>query len=103
MKEKNSVFKLDESTINKTYKYLKYVDNYGDQTLLFFLSDDDYCTHSKLMVDYIYLKNVIDSLNNKFEKKGDLAWFYIDKKTEYIIQLEKEEWFFTVVTKKKEK
>ena len=69
--------------------------------MLFFLSEDDYCTYSKLICDYSYLGSVLDSLNGKFEKHEEFLWKYSKNKVEYIIKLKKEEWFFSVTTKRK--
>lgn len=41
MKEKQSVYSLDNQAINPVYNYLKYVDALGNRTLLFFLSEED--------------------------------------------------------------
>ena len=44
MKETHKTFRLNTSTVNPHYKYLKYEDNINEVTLLFFLSEYDDCT-----------------------------------------------------------
>jgi hypothetical protein len=101
MGKTNPGFDLDEGAVNKTIKYLKYIDKYNEETWLFFLSNDDVCTRSKLMSDYSNLKIRTDELNKKYKKAGEFKWIYIDKGTTYFVELKKEEWFFTIVTKTK--
>ena len=51
-------FTIDNSFVNNSYKYLKYVDKINEQTLLVFLSADDECTSTKLICDYSMLDEV---------------------------------------------
>ena len=104
MKEMKQVmpdFKIDNSTVNKLYKYLKYVDDINEQTLLIFLDENDRCTFSKLMSDYSNLDDAIKKLNNKYKKVKQNEWVYSLEKVSYSVILKEEEWFFTIETKKK--
>ena len=94
-------FKLNTDAVNIKYKYLKYEDKINDQTMLFFLSEDEYCTYMRLMCDYVNLSKVIDSLNKQYIKTSQYAWTYKENGDIYIVDLEKGEWFFTVSIKKK--
>jgi hypothetical protein len=101
MQKNNPGFDLDANAKNDTYKYLKFVDKYNEETYLFFLDENDLCTRAKLMSDFSNLKLRTDELNKKFKKAGENKWLYLEKGTTYFIELKKEEWFFTIVTKKK--
>jgi hypothetical protein len=102
MNKTNPGFDLDEGAVNNTYKYLKYVDKFNEETWLFFLSDKDICTKSKLMSDYSNLNNRLKYLNEQYKKAGNMKWIYIDNKgVTYMVDLVKEEWYFTIVTSKK--
>jgi len=101
MQKSNPGFDLDESSVNKTYKYLKFVDKYNEETWLFFLSDNDVCIHTKLISDYSNLKQRTDELNKKYKKAGELKWSFMDKGSEYLVEIVKEEWYFSIVTKMK--
>ena len=101
MQKLNSGFDFDEGAKNDTYKYLKYVDKYNEETWLFFLTVDDACFKSKLMSDYSNLKNRVDELDKTYKNAGEDKWVYLEKGVTYFVELKKEEWFFTIVTYKK--
>jgi hypothetical protein len=100
MKETQRDFKLNTGIINKAYNYLKYEDKVNEQTLLFFLDEDDCCTCVRLMSDYTNLNDVTDTLNSKYTRTGENTWTYKEMDVVYTVRLEKEEWYFTVITKK---
>ena len=103
MKENRRDFKLNTGVINKAYNYLKYEDKITEQTLLYFLDDNNNCTLIRLISDYSNLSDVIDSLNSKYTRKDKYTWTYKEKGQEYTTVLEKGEWYFTVITKKRKK
>jgi hypothetical protein len=94
MNEKNPGFDLDEGVVNNTYKYLKYVDKNNEETWLFFLSDDNICTRTKLMSDYSNLKTRKDELDKEYKPAGEKKWIFISKGMTFIVELKKEDWFF---------
>jgi hypothetical protein len=94
-------FDIDGDAKNTTYKYLKYIDKYNEETMLVFLSDDDVCTFTKLMSDYSNEKIRTDELDKKYKKTGDHFWTFVDKGENFTVELKKEEWYFTIITKKK--
>jgi hypothetical protein len=100
MDDNQSDFRLNKGVINKVYNYLKYEDKVNEQTLLFFLDKDDCCTCVRLMSDYANLRDVLDSLNSNFSRHSENEWVYRDQGETYTVSLKKEEWFFTVSTKK---
>jgi len=101
MNEKYRSFDLDEGAKNASYKYLKFVDKYNEETWLFFLSPDDVCTHTKLMSDFSNLDNRLKDLNKNYKKTGNNKWLFVEKGITYTVDLVKEEWFFSIVIKKK--
>ncbi|UCH13529.1 MAG: hypothetical protein JSV22_10490, partial [Bacteroidales bacterium] len=88
---------------NEKYNYLKFEDRINEQTVLYFLDEDDNCTYVRFMSDYSNYNSVLDSLNTKYTRKNENTWTYTDKGVIYIVCMEKDEWFFTVNIKKKEK
>jgi hypothetical protein len=101
MKKLNPGSDLDESAKNSTYKYLKFVDKYNEETWLIFLSDDDVCTFTKLMSDFSNEKNRRAELDKNYKRVSDNNWAFTDNGVNFTVELKKEEWYFTIVTKKK--
>ena len=95
-------FALDETTINKVYKYLKYVDEMETQTILFFLSDDDTCTYYKIIYDSDLLPSVRQELDSTCRKISDTLWLQEIDGQRYRKVLKQYEWFFSVTTRPEE-
>ena len=93
-------FAIDKSSVNHTYKYLKYINKVTEQTLLVFLSENDLCTSTKLVSDYANLLQVKKELNSKCKPAGKDKWKYTQNGVKYVVKLKREEWFFTVFTSK---
>lgn len=89
-------FRLDNTNVNDTYNYLKFVDNISEQTILFFLSDDDVCTYVRWISDYANLNDMTGMLNQKYRKNGEKSWTYSQNGKSYAVTLEEGEWYFTV-------
>ena len=93
-------FKLDKNAVNHTYNYLKYVDKITEQTILFFMSDNNICTYVRWMSDYSNLNDMISMLNKNYKKSGVNSWAYIEKGESYTVKLEEEDWYFTITFRK---
>ena len=102
MKNNYPDLSLNTSSINKTYNYLKYEDFMGSQTVLMFLSDSNTCRYVKQMCSYNLFDQVVDSLNNNYERVNDTLWKFNVQQIQMTKQLKKQDWFFTVLTKRKE-
>lgn len=89
--------------INRSYNYLKYQDDLGEQTILFFLNDDDECFSMKMMSHYVYLGEEITKLNKNYTKEGDDKWTFEDGGDNYTVKLKQEQWFFSIIVKKEKK
>jgi len=102
MKEKYPDFYFSKEVMGKS-SFIKYEDFDGYRTFLFVLDDDGYCKYQMLMCDYSLLKRTIDSLNTSYEYKNDLTWYdYTAGKENFVVRIKKEEWYFSVITKKLE-
>ncbi len=100
MKEKYKDFRLNTTTKNPYYRYLKYENHLNTETLLFFLSEEGVCTYYKYMGDYAYYGSKIAELNRQYEKSGENTWLEELNGEKYSIELIKGEWFFTLTTRK---
>ena len=103
MKENYKDFYFSKEVMGKS-SFIKYEDYDGYRTYLFVLDEDGYCKYHMLMCDYSLLKSTIDSLNRNYEYKENLTWYdYVTGKENFEIKIKKEEWYFSVITKKLEK
>lgn len=101
VKQHYKKFSLDESAINRTFKYMKFVEWNDDQTLLVFLDENDISTWTKFMSDYKYFDTELEKLNSCYKKTSENTWEYFAGGRVFEVKLEKGEWFFTVTTKPK--
>lgn len=87
---------------NKKFKYLKFIDRESDETFLVFLSDDpEICTLTKLMTSDDNEKARIDQLNKAYKKIGNNKWEINQRGSDFNIEVKKEEWYLTIITKPK--
>jgi hypothetical protein len=101
MKKSYPDYVLDNSSVNHTYKYLKFINKFEERTLLVFLSEGDTCTSVKMMCDYTAIDQVKNNFDSKYTPAGKDQWIYSVKGIIYMVRLQREEWFFTVFTTKK--
>ncbi|MCG8698217.1 MAG: hypothetical protein MI922_09195 [Bacteroidales bacterium] len=93
--------KLNTTDKNKSFKYLKYEDRINQITVLFFLDDDNNCKMIRMMYDYSNINDVLEKMNKELEKVDDKRYEYkIDGKT-LTLDLQEDEWFFTVTVREK--
>lgn len=100
MRETQNEFKLNNDTKNEYYNYLKFENSFGTKTYLFFLSESDTCKYSKMMCDHSELKETLKMLNEKYQKINENVWIEKTNKKEYTITLKKEQWYFSLVTRR---
>jgi hypothetical protein len=99
MKKNERDLHEDKSTRNSLYNMVKYIDNNGNQTLIYVFSDQDTCSYSKWMCDYSMLNKVVSGLNKDYEQSAEDSWNYIHEGQDYKITLKTGDWFFTITTK----
>ena len=101
MREIQNEFRLNDDTKNEYYNYIKFENRFGTKTFLFFLSENDTCTYTKLMCDYSELRKTLKMLNEKYQKVNENMWMDEKNGEIYTITLIKEQWYFTLVTRRK--
>jgi len=101
MRETQNEFRLNNNTKNEYYNYLKYENRFGTKTFLFFLSENDTCKYTKLMCDHSELKKTLKMLNENYKPVNENIWNEEKNGEKYTITLKKEQWFFTIITKRK--
>jgi hypothetical protein len=90
----------DETSVNRIFNTVKYIDRLGDQTLLFVFSEQDTCLYSKWMCDYSMLNSVIAGLNIQYLQSAEDTWSYTHDEQPYKITLTTGDWYFTITTRK---
>lgn len=100
MRETQNEFRLNDDTKNEYYNYLKFENRFGTKTFLFFLSENDTCTYTKLMCDYSDLKETLKMLNKKYQLVNKNSWIEEKDSNKFNISLKREKWYFTLVTRR---
>jgi len=96
MKEQHKDFHPDRSVVKQAYNYLKYVNNSQTITWIIYFNEQDVCTSSKKVCDYSEYDFIMDELDEKYEKADKFQWKHQYSGDEFLIQLEEQDWYFTV-------
>ncbi|MDA3822881.1 MAG: hypothetical protein PF450_09780 [Bacteroidales bacterium] len=86
----------DNSIVRQQFNYLKYVNGSGTITWIIYFSDDDICTSTKKVCDYIEYDFVLDDLDEQCESTGDMKWEFTLEENTYTLTLEEKDWYFTL-------
>lgn len=103
MRENMKDLHEDSGARNTLFNMVKYVDNLGNQTLLYFFSEGDTCLYSKWMCDYFMLNKVVADLNSRYEQSAEDSWHYTHEDRKYLVTLTTGDWYFTITTKPENK
>jgi hypothetical protein len=96
VKEEHKAFRRDNAVVNQQFNYLKYVNGLRTRTWIIYFTDEDICRSSKLVCDYGEYDEVLEELNESYEKVGESAWAYKLKRDSIHVTLTRQEWYFTV-------
>jgi len=96
VKNKHKEFRKDHSVVSQRYNYLKYVNGLRTRTWILYFTDKDICKSSKLICDYGEFDEVLEELNEAYEKIGESEWAYKLKRDMIHVTLTRQEWYFTV-------
>ncbi|HKL37888.1 MAG TPA: hypothetical protein VJ876_03270 [Bacteroidales bacterium] len=105
MEQSRSDFFFSKEVKTGNHHFLKYENVDQTKTLLFIMDDQGRCRYTKLMCDYSMLKQMQDFLNNQYQYQKNFTWrdYSPDTPDEYLIELRKQEWFFTIKTSRVKK
>jgi hypothetical protein len=101
MRQYEPDFALDLTVVNKKYNYLKYFDKTNEETILCFLSDINECNLIRRMSDYSNLELRIKKLNKAYKSVDKDKWVYTINNEEFMVNLKREKWYFTLETRRK--
>lgn len=77
---------------NSKFSYMKYSDNSGSQTVLFFLDSDSVCASIRIICDERARSQKIKEFNSLYKSKGGNRWTESRQGVNYLIELNDEEW-----------
>ena len=89
-------FRKDNSVVNQRFNYLKYVNGLRTRTWIMYFTEEDICRSSKLVCDYGEYDEVLEELNNSYDKAGESEWSYMLAGDSIQVSLSRQEWYFTV-------
>ena len=102
VKESYRDYAPDNSIVKQQFNYLKFVNNSQTITWIIYFSQDDICTSTKKVCDYVEYDFVLDELNEHCKATGDMEWTCMDDDRPYVMTLTEQDWYFTVREKMKE-
>lgn len=79
--------------------FIKYEHVSGDKTLLVFMTENGYCSFTRLMVDIDYLEEIIENFNREYDNTGEMKWTLTERGKKFSIDIEESEWLFTVTVR----
>jgi len=92
-------FVFEKEILNGNRSFIKFVNTFEEQTLLFILNEQGYCTSISRMYNTWLYRQVRDDLNKKHKQIDSLSWVDSIGSEKFEIKLKKGEWFLTVVTR----
>ncbi|MBN2682211.1 MAG: hypothetical protein JXR58_06855 [Bacteroidales bacterium] len=102
MTAKYPKYYCDDTSLKGVHSSIKFIDEDEMRTLMFFFDENNKCKYSKFIIDNTLIKVSLDSLNRKYEYKGNLVWIEQQKTKKFAIAMQKNEWFFTIIIQPKE-
>lgn len=101
LKEAYPGFVFDNEVENGKKSFIKFVNTFEDQTLLFILDETGYCTSiARMYNSWLYAK-VKKDLDAKYKLKDSHTWIENINGKIYEIEIKKGKWYFTVITRPK--
>ncbi|MBN2519265.1 MAG: hypothetical protein JXB17_02075 [Bacteroidales bacterium] len=103
MRKLKSDFYFNKEFETSEAKIIKYTDLIETKTLLYVLDENENCRYYLIMYDLSYYNLILKELNSNYKQLSDNKWIEeIDGKI-FTKSISKNEWYFTVITKKNEK
>jgi hypothetical protein len=101
VKQELSGFAFTKEVFNLDRSFIKFENTFEEQTLLFMLNADGYCTSVSRMYNTWLFNRLRDELNDKYGKQKGLIWEEEKDGKKFVVELIKGEWFITVLIKLK--
>ncbi|MDX9770018.1 MAG: hypothetical protein RBT19_06630 [Tenuifilaceae bacterium] len=92
-------FRFSKEVFNNNRSFVKFENTFEEQTLIFMLNTDGYCTSVSRMYNTWHFNRLKDELNARYGKQDKLKWIEEREGVNYEVELIKGDWFVTVVTR----
>lgn len=76
--------------------FLKYVNTIDEQTILFMIDNDGFCTAVSRMYNTWLYDQVVNELNSKYQQVSTSKWLEVKEGKSYHLSLIKGKWFLTL-------
>ena len=93
---------LRQGTTTVEAKSVKFIDQGGDNTLIFFIDEKGFCKYQKFMMEVNFAKNTVDTLTKNYKYLDNLTWLDKRNDKDYLIKMQNNDYYFTVVYSLKE-
>jgi len=100
-KEAYPGFVFEKEVQNGKKSFIKYVNSFEEQTLLFILDEKGFCTSNARMYNLWLFSKVKRELDAKYKQENSHSWLDYNNGNVYEIELKKGDWFITVITRPK--
>lgn len=94
-------FAFTKEVFNNERSFIKFENAFEEQTLIFMLNANGYCTSVSRMYNTWLFNRIRDELITKYGKSRSMKWEEVMDGKKYEIELVKGQWFITVVTRPK--
>jgi hypothetical protein len=88
-----------ENVTNDSFRYLKYSNNSGNQTILFFFEKDSVCKSIRLICDTAMKTEKVKEYDSLYTRSGENKWIENREGKNYLVELKDEEWSCIVTIK----
>ncbi len=96
-----SGFAFAKEIYNFDRSFIKFENSFEEQTLIFMLNADGFCTSVSRMYNTWMFNKLKEQLAEEYGKSKNLRWTYRKDRNTYEVELVKGDWFTTVVTRLK--
>ncbi|HON71669.1 hypothetical protein [Tenuifilum sp.] len=96
MPQENKGFYFEKEVNVDDRGFLKYVNTLDEQTILFMIDTDGFCTAVSRMYNTWLYDQVVNELNSKYQQVSTNKWLEIKEGKSYDLTLIKGKWFLTL-------
>jgi len=96
MPQENKGFFFEKEVNVDDRGFLKYVNTLDEQTILFMIDTDGFCTAVSRMYNTWLYDQVVNELNSKYQQVSNNKWLEVKEGKNYDLTLIKGKWFLTL-------